>query len=642
MAALTRRASDIRINEYDLSTTIGVNSNATALLVGVSAQGPIVPTFYSNFDDFRFDWGDPNAQVSFDHYMAMDYFKEGNSLWASRAVGSGALYSSAVVKIVDSTGVCSIVGLGGTIDPKDPQWASYVSGGESAMFLVTSKRGPGSYGNKMAVSIESTSLDQVLGQTVTPSASGGTLAAGSFTYRIAAIGRSGEALASAVASGTAASGSTNSMVITWAAVSGAIGYYIYGRSGTVYRIATVGATTLTFTDTGAIAPDGVNTPITSTLSLPVQTGIFTLKVFDLNVSSTKYVESFTCSLTDQIDETGAQMEVTQRVNPFSRYIHVDSNIFSLVAVPTLKTIATPVALAGGASGAAPSSSNITAALNVYSNKELYVIDAIINSGRSVPTIQLAIDALAQLRSDCVGFLDVPSASQTAQAATDFRNLTLNLNSSYSALFCSDLQERDPISGKILYVPPSGAMAGLYARTSRVAQQWFSMAGMNRGLLDVLGVRNTYDDGQATLLFQNQVNYMRKFVGKGIPLWEQSTLSTRPSALQFLNVRFLCNVIKRSVYDYLLYSLQEPGDDILRKQIKFGLEEFLKLVQSARGIRSYRVVCDDSNNPSALVNSGILAVAVVIVPTLAVREIQLSLVISKQGLTVTEAEINSLA
>ena len=76
MASLARRAADIRITEYDLSTTIAVNSNATALSVGVSARGPVVPTFYSNFDDFRFDCGDPNAQVSFDHYAIRDFFRE--------------------------------------------------------------------------------------------------------------------------------------------------------------------------------------------------------------------------------------------------------------------------------------------------------------------------------------------------------------------------------------------------------------------------------------------------------------------------------------------------------------------------------------------------------------------------------------
>ena len=73
-------------------------------------------------------------------------------------------------------------------------------------------------------------------------------------------------------------------------------------------------------------------------------------------------------------------------------------------------------------------------------------------------------------------------------------------------------------------------------------------------------------------------------------------------------------------------------------MQFGLEEYLKLVKATRGISSYRVVITDVNNPPALVNSGILAVSVVIVPILAVREIQLTLVLSKQGLQVTEAEL----
>lgn len=639
MSALTRRAADVRITEIDLSASIAINSNATAALVGVSSRGKTVPTFYSNFEDYSFDWGNADASVSFDHYSAREYFKEGNSFWAVRAVGTGALYSGASVK-VNSSGATVITTLAGVIDPTDPQWDSYVSGGEDPLFLITSKRGQGSYGDRLAISIESTSLDQTTGVALTSAGTGGTIAAGTFDYRVAAVGRSGEALASASVSVTIASGTTNAVTVTWTPVAGALGYHIYGRSGTIARIGTVGATTLSFVDTGAVAPDSNYLPITNSGSLPTQTGIFTLKVFDLDVSSTKPVESFTCSLRDQVDETGSQMEASQRVNPFSRYIHLESNVYSLITSPVIKTVATPVPLGGGASGAAPTSSDIMNALAAFSNKELYVIDVFINSGRTTPVVQRAFDSMASTRADSVAFLDTPSGSQTAQAAVDYRNLTLNLNSSYSAIFASDLLVSDPVNGKMLYVPPSGAMAGLYSRTSRMAQPWFSIAGLNRGLLDILGVRQTYDDGQATLLFQSQVNYARKFVGKGIPLWEQMTLYTKNSALQFLNVRFLCNIIKRSVYDFLLYGLQEPGDDILRKQLKFGLEEFLKLVQSARGIKKFNVVIDDTNNPPALVNSGVLAVAVIITPILAVREIQLSLVISKEGLTVTEAEIAS--
>jgi hypothetical protein len=93
-----------------------------------------------------------------------------------------------------------------------------------------------------------------------------------------------------------------------------------------------------------------------------------------------------------------------------------------------------------------------------------------------------------------------------------------------------------------------------------------------------------------------------------------------------------------MYDYLLYGLQEPGDDILRKQLQFGLEDYLRNVKANRGISDFRVVIDDTNNSPALVNSGILAVSVVITPILAVREIALNLIINKSGVTLTEQEI----
>ena len=148
----------------------------------------------------------------------------------------------------------------------------------------------------------------------------------------------------------------------------------------------------------------------------------------------------------------------------------------------------------------------------------------------------------------------------------------------------------------------------------------------------------FDDGQATLLYQNQLSYPRRFVGRGIVWWEANTLLDKNSALQFLNIRVLCNVLKRALYDYLAYGLQEPGDDILRKQLQFSLEDYLKGVQAGRGISKYQVVISEVNNTTALVNSGILAVAVIITPIIAVREIQLTLAIAKEGLTVTEAEI----
>lgn len=87
--------------------------------------------------------------------------------------------------------------------------------------------------------------------TATPSASGGTLASGTdYSYKVSAVGRYGETTATAQASPSTVTGATGSVALSWAAVTGAVGYRIYGRhTGQSFLIAQVG-TVLTYTDTG--------------------------------------------------------------------------------------------------------------------------------------------------------------------------------------------------------------------------------------------------------------------------------------------------------------------------------------------------------------------------------------------------------
>lgn len=641
MPVLTRRASDVRITEVDLSTTLNNSSNATAAMVVVSAQGPVTPKFYTNADDFLFDFGNPNASTSFDHYSALKYFEEGSSLWAVRAVGTSAFYSAAIIKL-DASLNTVVAGLpAGVADPSLPDWTTYVSAGETPLYLITSSRGPGSYGDGIAIEIQSDNLNPPTSLTGTSATTGGALLAASYSYVVSAVGKSGETLASApytlVIGGVS---TTNVATLTWDAVPGALGYKIYGRSGataTLGLITTIGAGTASYTDTGAITPNGLVNPILLVAGLADPSPNFKVKIYDTTKSSSSPVETFDCSTIEQVDETGAQMELTQRVNPFSRYVRAATNLPSLSATPTVRSAALDN-LDGGASGTAPTSADINAQWDVFVSKEVYRIDMLLNNGRTIVEVQQKMDQIASTRNDCVAYLDVPSTSQTAQAAADYRNLTLNLNSSYSILITSDLLTSDPVTGKLLFIPPSGSCAALQAKITRNRQPWFSTAGLNNGLLRALDVRYKYDEGQSTLLYNANLAYIRKFQGRGIALWEQNTLLQSNSALQFLNVRVLCNVLKRACYDYLLYGLQEPNDDILRSQLQFGLEDYLRVVQAGRGISSFRVIIDSTNNPSALVNSGVLAVSIVIVPILAVREIQLSLIVSKSGVTLTEKEI----
>lgn len=647
MGTLSRQGADVRVNEVNLSASLVQNSNAVAALVGVSAQGPIGPKFYSTYDQFVNDWGQPNASVSFDHYAAQDYFREGNSLWAARAVNSDALFGCMALAAEGNSSSYQVIPIGVTTNnPLTFDISTVVWGGISPkpMYMFYPTKGHGSYSGNLSLEIISQNLYQITNAGATVySATGGSLDTSTYEYRISAVNKEGmEFRCSAVAAVTPSSGTTNQIKVTWNKTRDAVAYRVYGRNaGTPFFIAQVGAAVNSYIDTGSVTPDTGRPPITGNPNIVTYSQKFKVNIYDSTVSNVNPVESFDCTQYDGIDELGQATEIQQRINNFSKYVRVISYLSLLVNPPPVRSME-KTAMIAGTSGSAPTNNQINATWDLFRDKEKYTIDLLIGAGRTTVSIQNNMNSIAETRADCVAFLDVPSASQAAQDAVDFRNVTLNMNSSYSALFTSDLYESDPYTGKVLYIPPSGAMAGLVARTTRVAQPWYSPAGLNRGLLSALDIRYKYEDGDATLLANAQVNYPRKFAGRGIPLWEQWTLANQASALQFLNVRILCNVIKRTMYQYLLYALQEPNDDILRRQIKYGLEEYLKYVQGARGISSYTVTCDSTNNTPALVNSGTLAVSVYIVPILAVRQINLTLIVGKYGLQITESDIAALS
>lgn len=88
------------------------------------------------------------------------------------------------------------------------------------------------------------------------STTGGTLAAGTYYYRVSALdGNGGETLASAETS-QVTTGSTSTVTVNWGAVTGATGYKVYGRStGAELLIAEVGSVT-TYIDDGSVTPSG--------------------------------------------------------------------------------------------------------------------------------------------------------------------------------------------------------------------------------------------------------------------------------------------------------------------------------------------------------------------------------------------------
>lgn len=635
MVQIVKRASDVRISEINLSQVIASTSASVACLPIISKQGSSSPLLFSNGNDFLAEYGNPDPSISMTIQSGLNYFSEGNQLWGLRIVGTGAMYSCLLLYI-DTDGSTKLRGLG-LADPRNTDLSTLVTSGQSAVSLFYAGKGQGSYGDKLSIAVTTNSLTVPTGLTASASGIVGTLPNGNYKYIVSARALGGATMGSTPATVTLSglASPTGANDLAWTPVPGAVGYDVFGRlaTGTFGLLATVGATVTTFTDNGSLAPDTAKQPITDPL-LAYVSSVFNVTVYDNTNPNARYLESWPVTLTSNVDSAGTQTQIEDRINPFSSYIQVVSNVAMLSSVPAIKSV-TKTAFAGGNSGAAPTSYQISNALQVFSNNQLYKANLFINAGVADPVLQLALDTLVQARGDAVALLDVPAVSQKTQAAMDYRNLTLNLNSSYSALFNPDLLQADLINGQQVYSPPSGFVAALCARTDRVANPAFSPAGLNRGLVNVMKQRYQFDDGQASALFNAQVNYFRTFVGQGTALWEQQTLSAEFSALSWLSVRRITNVIKVSLYQFLLYALQEMNSDAVRRQLINGCDAYLSTIKNSGGLYDYNVTCDNSNNQSAAGNAGILVLSVVLVPAIPIHEIQLQVIISKRGVSFSE-------
>lgn len=461
---------------------------------------------------------------------------------------------------------------------------------------------------------------------------GASLPAGNQQYYVTAVNSVGETLSTAVSVNVPVS--NGFVTLSWNAVPQASSYNVYGRTaGGAGYLASV--TSPTYTDYGTSTPTSRTFPTAYT-----GTQYFQVLVYDATLNPNVPQESFTVTLGNNVNGFGQQTEVGAVINNVtsgSKYIQVINPSVSYPSLPLVySTIQQP--LSGGTSGTAVTDSAIIAGYQAFTSKETVKINMLINGGYSTPAVQLAMDTIAQSRQDCTTILDVPSNQQTSSAAVSYRINSLNLNSNYSALYTPDVQILDTYNGQIIYVPPSGYVAAQYAYNDSVQNPSYAPAGLNRGVLNVLGVRVVYDQGDRDLLQSNQVNYIRKFPGQGYAIMEANTLQSKTSALSFIPVRRMLIVLETAIENALLYTLWEPEDPATEARIVGMLNDYLFSLKQNGSIQDYNVVSNSSNNSNNNLNQGILQVDVYILPTLPIQRINLRTIITKQGLSFQEAAL----
>jgi phage tail sheath protein FI len=222
------------------------------------------------------------------------------------------------------------------------------------------------------------------------------------------------------------------------------------------------------------------------------------------------------------------------------------------------------------------------------------------------------------RGDCMFLGHTPAGSDQEAAKTYGKGF--QGEKVYGALYFPQIRVNDPL-GTQRWVPPTGHVAGIYARTERERGIWKAPAGNAAKVNGALDVDQQLTDVDHTDLVKNgSVNAIRYVSGYGIVVDSSRTLSTSPLWL-YVNVRLLFNFVKSSLKSGLRWVVQEPNDDRLWNKVKFNSVRPFLLGLWRRGAFGpgavddvFTIKIDEENNPPENIQQGIFTAEVYFFPS----------------------------
>lgn len=295
---------------------------------------------------------------------------------------------------------------------------------------------------------------------------------------------------------------------------------------------------------------------------------------------------------------------------------------------------------GATNADVPTEGNIQSSYAIFANDELYDVSLMPLGNVTAATATYVINNVAEVRNDCIVFVSplsanvINNAGAEATGVVNFRNSLPS--TSYAVLDSGWKYQYDRYNDVYRYVPLNGDTAGCAVRTDFVADPWFSPAGFNRGQIKNV-VKLPYSPSKADrdTLYKKGVNPVVTFPGNGTILFGDKTLLAKPSAFDRINVRRLFIVLEKSIATAAKFQLFEFNDAFTQAQFRNLVEPFLRDVQGRRGITDFRIVCDETNNTSEVVDRNEFVADIFVKPARAINFIQLNFIATRSGISFEE-------
>jgi len=311
--------------------------------------------------------------------------------------------------------------------------------------------------------------------------------------------------------------------------------------------------------------------------------------------------------------------------------------------------------AGNSGGLTASAANIRGGFELFANPDNYPVDFVLmgsanlNLAEAQSVALKAID-VAERRKDALAFIspyrkaiinDAAAGSVTVNSDVDITNNVIGffgpLTSSSYAVFDSGYKYMyDRFNASFRYVPLNGDIAGICARNDINNFPWFSPAGTLRGtILNAVKVPYNPNQQQRDVLYSNRINPVIFQSGSGIVLFGDKTALAKSSAFDRINVRRLFLFLEKAISAAAKDQLFEFNDEITRSNFVNTVEPFLRDVQSKRGITDFVVICDETNNTAAVIDSNEFVADIYIKPARSINFIGLTFVATRSGVDFEE-------
>ncbi len=234
------------------------------------------------------------------------------------------------------------------------------------------------------------------------------------------------------------------------------------------------------------------------------------------------------------------------------------------------------------------------------------------------SVQTSLITHCEGEANRMAVLDAPPGMDP-QKIKEWRSDTAMYDSKFAAMYYPWIKVANPAAtngDRVISVPPSGHMAGIWARNDATRGVWKAPA--NEVILGALDVERKITHGEQSLLNPIGINCIRPFGVRGIRVWGARTLASDQS-WRYVNVRRLFNMVETSILQGTQWVVFEPNDHALWQRVKRTITGFLLGMWRDGALfgttpeEAFYVKCDGETNPPESIDEGKLVVEVGLAP-----------------------------